>query len=47
MKYLKKKNFFIFGYLGFMVNKNLIKEYFEIYFILMFYSYGICIYNDN
>lgn len=36
MKYLKK-NLFIFGYLGFMVNKNLTKEYPEIYSTLMFY----------
>lgn len=48
MKYFKK-NLFIFGYLGFMVNKNLTKEYPEIYstFKLMFYSYGTCTYNDN
>lgn len=46
MKYLKK-NLFIFGYLGFMVNKNLTKEYPEIYSTLMFYSYVTCTYNDN
>lgn len=46
MKYLKK-NLFIFGYLGFMVNKNLTKEYPEIYSTLMFYSYGTCKYNDD
>lgn len=46
MKYLKK-NLFIFGYLGFMVNKNLTKEYPKIYSTLMFYSHGTCTYNDN